>query len=151
VILAGLPPKISNQEYNCHFLCTSNTAGALEMGKMVVDELKYTFLLLIQLILCFFVHLFENLLCLSCLSSQGFPAYDIGIGEDVLVMTVVLAFLADSPMHAEITNTPVPLVSLNPCRFCELSSDSTKAKNTILYIQKCLAISGHGLKAKHNL
>ncbi|KAH9812927.1 hypothetical protein DFH28DRAFT_1129296 [Melampsora americana] len=25
--LAGLPPKFSNQEYNCHFVTTSNTAG----------------------------------------------------------------------------------------------------------------------------
>ncbi|KAH9815246.1 hypothetical protein DFH28DRAFT_893321, partial [Melampsora americana] len=38
--LAGLPPKLSNQEYNCHFLTTSNTAGALELADPIVDELK---------------------------------------------------------------------------------------------------------------
>ena len=39
--LAGLPPNISNMEYNCHFLCTSNTAGVLELGEQVVNQLKY--------------------------------------------------------------------------------------------------------------
>jgi hypothetical protein len=38
--LSGLPPKISNQQFNCHFLCTSNIAGALELGEMVVEQLK---------------------------------------------------------------------------------------------------------------
>lgn len=38
--LAGLPPKLSNQEYNCHFLTTSNSAGALELADPLVDELK---------------------------------------------------------------------------------------------------------------
>lgn len=38
--LAGLPPKMSNQEYNCHFLTTSNTAGALELADPLIDELK---------------------------------------------------------------------------------------------------------------
>jgi hypothetical protein len=38
--LAGLPPKLSNQQYNCHFLSTSNTAGALELADQIVDEIK---------------------------------------------------------------------------------------------------------------
>jgi hypothetical protein len=38
--LAGLPPKMSNQQYNCHFLSTSNTAGALELADQIVDEIK---------------------------------------------------------------------------------------------------------------
>ncbi|KAI7940676.1 hypothetical protein MJO28_012961 [Puccinia striiformis f. sp. tritici] len=38
--LSGLPPKISNQQFDCHFLCTSNIAGPLELGEMVVDQLK---------------------------------------------------------------------------------------------------------------
>ncbi|PLW13028.1 hypothetical protein PCASD_19959 [Puccinia coronata f. sp. avenae] len=38
--LSGLPPKLSNMEYNCHFLCTSNTAGALELADQIVNQLK---------------------------------------------------------------------------------------------------------------
>ncbi|KNZ60965.1 hypothetical protein VP01_14752g1, partial [Puccinia sorghi] len=36
------------------------------------------------------------------------------------VMTAVLCFLGDSPMHSEINNTQHPGVSLNPCRICSL-------------------------------
>jgi hypothetical protein len=38
--LAGLPPHISNQEYNCHFLSTSNIASVCEMSEGIVSELK---------------------------------------------------------------------------------------------------------------
>ncbi|KAH9816553.1 hypothetical protein DFH28DRAFT_891007, partial [Melampsora americana] len=38
--LAGLPPKLANQEYNCHFVTTSNTAGGLELADPLIDELK---------------------------------------------------------------------------------------------------------------
>jgi hypothetical protein len=38
--LSGLPPGISNQEFNCHFLATSNRAGVFELSEPVVDELK---------------------------------------------------------------------------------------------------------------
>jgi hypothetical protein len=39
--LSGLQPRLSNQEFNCHFLTTSNRAGVLELSEMVIDELKY--------------------------------------------------------------------------------------------------------------
>ncbi|EFP77823.2 uncharacterized protein PGTG_03779 [Puccinia graminis f. sp. tritici CRL 75-36-700-3] len=86
--LAGLPPHISNQEYNCHFLSTSNLASVCELSEQIVKELKW-------------------------LMSW---AFDQSISQPVLVNTIVLCFLADSPMHAEITNTPNPGTSLNPCR-----------------------------------
>lgn len=38
--LAGLPPKLSNQDYNINFLATSNCASALEQADGLVDELK---------------------------------------------------------------------------------------------------------------
>jgi hypothetical protein len=38
--LAGLPPNLSNMQYNCHFLSTSNEAGVLEIGEQIVEELK---------------------------------------------------------------------------------------------------------------
>jgi hypothetical protein len=49
------------------------------------------------------------------MSCKGYDSYDISLQEEVLVMTPIFAFLADSPMHAKITNTLVPLSSLNPC------------------------------------
>ena len=53
-------------------------------------------------------------LSISDLISNGVVAYDIGLQQEVLVMTAVLCFLGDSPMHAEVTNTPNPGVALNP-------------------------------------
>jgi hypothetical protein len=38
--LSGLPPRVSNMDYNFHFLCTSNTAGALELADQIVDQMK---------------------------------------------------------------------------------------------------------------
>jgi len=38
--LAGLPPKMTNQEYHCHFLGTSNVAGGLELAEPIIKELK---------------------------------------------------------------------------------------------------------------
>ncbi|KAA1068127.1 hypothetical protein PGTUg99_019411 [Puccinia graminis f. sp. tritici] len=81
--LAGLPPKLSNMQYNCHFLSTSNEAGVLEIGEQIVEEL-------------------------NMLATDGFVAHDASTGSDVLIMSLVLCFQADSPMHAEVTNTPLP-------------------------------------------
>jgi hypothetical protein len=39
-ILAGLPPKLANQEFNIHFVATTNTANALELFGRTVDEFK---------------------------------------------------------------------------------------------------------------
>ncbi|KAI9603142.1 hypothetical protein H4Q26_002456 [Puccinia striiformis f. sp. tritici PST-130] len=78
------------------------------------------------------------------MSTEGFDAYDVRLEEEVLVMTPVLAFLADSPMHAEITNTPVPSSSLNPCRSCKLSAPSLAEKVTMKYLQEFLQMSSHG-------
>ncbi|KAH9808615.1 hypothetical protein DFH28DRAFT_1087321 [Melampsora americana] len=38
--LLGLDPEWSNQEYNTHFLATSNCASALELFDQVVNEIK---------------------------------------------------------------------------------------------------------------
>ena len=38
--LAGLPPQMTNQEYNCHFLATSNVASCLELAEPIVEEIK---------------------------------------------------------------------------------------------------------------
>jgi hypothetical protein len=39
-MLSGLPPNVSKQEYNCHFLSSSNVAGVLELSNQIVEELK---------------------------------------------------------------------------------------------------------------
>jgi hypothetical protein len=38
--LSGLPPHLSNQEYNCQFLSTSNVASVLEMSEQIIAHLK---------------------------------------------------------------------------------------------------------------
>jgi hypothetical protein len=38
--LSGLPPNLTNQEYNCHFLSTFNRAGVLEIANQIVKESK---------------------------------------------------------------------------------------------------------------
>ncbi|KAH9821902.1 hypothetical protein DFH28DRAFT_1120221 [Melampsora americana] len=74
--LSGLPPSMSNQEYNIHFLGTSNVGNALELLDQVVDDVNK-------------------------LGQEGFITYNNALGEDVLAMVVVLFHLGDSPMHAE--------------------------------------------------
>jgi hypothetical protein len=64
--------------------------------------------------------------------------------EEVLVNGHVLCFLADSPMHAEVTNTPNPGNSLNPCRMCHLKADRLANKETLDYVQKFLMINPDG-------
>jgi hypothetical protein len=39
--LSGLPPSWSNQQYNCHYLTTSNEANAMELAGPIVAEMKY--------------------------------------------------------------------------------------------------------------
>lgn len=107
--LAGLPPKMSNQEYNCHFLTTSNTAGALELADPRIDELKYAHLSKLT------HKVFSLTYASSDLMTEGFVAYDHKSQSEVLVMATVLCHLGDSPMHAEVTNTMNPTSSLSPC------------------------------------
>ncbi|KAA1125883.1 hypothetical protein PGTUg99_014867 [Puccinia graminis f. sp. tritici] len=117
--LAGLPPKLSNMQYNCHFLSTSNEAGVLELGEQIVEEI-------------------------NMLATDGRVAHDSSLGEDVLIMSMVLCFQADSPMHAEITNTPLPNVSLNPCRMCCLHTPTMEGKKTEKYVRDFLHIDAFG-------
>jgi hypothetical protein len=70
----------------------------------------------------------------SELATNGCPAYDCLFAGEVLIMSVVLAFLADSPMHAEITSTPMPGKSNNPCRMCHLSVQKRGEKVSTTYI-----------------
>ncbi|KAI8453000.1 hypothetical protein BY996DRAFT_4561968, partial [Phakopsora pachyrhizi] len=107
--LAGLPPKLSNQEFNTLFVATSNIVTALELAAPVCDELN-TF------------------------SLSGFTAFDYSFQENVLLQSLVLLFMADLPMHAEITSTMQPNVSLQPCRICNLKAENKKEKAIGTYV-----------------
>ncbi|KAI7936764.1 hypothetical protein MJO28_015663 [Puccinia striiformis f. sp. tritici] len=50
-------------------------------------------------------------------------------------MVIPLCFLADSPKAAEITNTPNPGTSNNPCRVCHLQCPQGEEKSTLKYLQ----------------
>ncbi|OAV88550.1 hypothetical protein PTTG_29003 [Puccinia triticina 1-1 BBBD Race 1] len=124
--LSGLPPKISNQQFNCHFLCTTNITGPLELGEMVVEQL-------------------------NDMATNGFSAYDSTIGKEVHVMTSMLCFLGDSPMHTKITNTHVPGNSLNSCRCCVLNSAQLQDRKKMPYVAKFLQKNLHGANCPNNL
>jgi hypothetical protein len=38
--LSGLPPALTDMDYNCHFVTASNEAGPLELAESVVEQLK---------------------------------------------------------------------------------------------------------------
>jgi hypothetical protein len=81
---------------------------------------------------------------LSRMAQDGFAAYDCSITQPVLVQSVVLCFLADSPMHAEVTNTPNPGQSNHPCRMCTLSVERKSMIKTMAHVQSYLQVDGHG-------
>ncbi|OSD07688.1 hypothetical protein PYCCODRAFT_1358054, partial [Trametes coccinea BRFM310] len=89
---AGLPRRLVHQEYNIHFLATSNTASPLEMLDGIVDQLS------------------------QCQQS-GIWAWDCEFREPVLVIPSVLAMLGDNPMQSEIA-CHVGLMGRLFCRVC---------------------------------
>ncbi|KAI8459899.1 hypothetical protein BY996DRAFT_6409842 [Phakopsora pachyrhizi] len=117
--LAGLTPKFSNQEFNKLFVATSNISSALELAAPVFEELNK-------------------------LSASGFTAFDCSIQKDVLVLPVVLLFMADSPMQAEITSKMQPNVSLQPCRICHLNAENKKEKATSTYVHRFIGRKPNG-------
>ena len=82
------------------------------------------------------------------MARDGFPAYDITLSQEVLVTSVVLCFLADSPMHAEVTNTPNPGSALNPCRMCTLKVKKKKFKKSATYVQRFLNLNSFGIEVR---
>jgi hypothetical protein len=82
----------------------------------------------------------------SGMASDGFHSYDVTISQEVLVTSVVLCFLANSPMHAKVTNTSNPGGSLNPCQMCTLSVKKKKFKKTLTYVQRFLQRDSQGME-----
>ncbi|RDX40490.1 hypothetical protein OH76DRAFT_1459488 [Lentinus brumalis] len=89
---AGLPRRLVHQEYNIHFLATSNTAPPLEMLDGIAD----------QLVRC---------------QESGVWAYDCELKEMVLLIPSILAVLGDNPMQSEIA-CHIGLAGKLFCRIC---------------------------------
>ncbi|KAI9610141.1 hypothetical protein H4Q26_007140 [Puccinia striiformis f. sp. tritici PST-130] len=69
--LSGLSPNLSNQEYNCYFLLTSNRATGFEIASQIVAEMNN-------------------------ITREGFIAFDPTSMKEVLVTGMVLCFLGDT-------------------------------------------------------
>ncbi|THH17637.1 hypothetical protein EW146_g3214 [Bondarzewia mesenterica] len=73
---AGLPREMGQQQYNVHFLATSNLAPPLEMLDGIVSQLEDA-------------------------QRDGIWAWDVAAKELVLVIPVILGLLGDNPMQSE--------------------------------------------------
>ncbi|KNZ47683.1 hypothetical protein VP01_6220g1 [Puccinia sorghi] len=102
--LAGLPPKLSNMEYNCHVVC-----------------LQYCWSLGPERTSCGSVEV--------CLDHS---AYSSVLRKNVLVISVVLSFQANTSM-AEIPNTPILGKALHACRMCNLKA-CKKGRHKIMFL-----------------
>ena len=78
------------------------------------------------------------------ITKEGFTALDSSIKKEVLVTGHVFCFLADSSMHAEVTNTPNPGTSLTPCRMCQLKVDRIAERKSLNYIRNFMMINPDG-------
>jgi hypothetical protein len=70
------------------------------------------------------------------LATQGSLAFDASLKQEVMYMCIPLAFLADSPMAAEFTNTPNPGKANNPCRMCHLRTDTVENCCSLDFVQE---------------
>ncbi|CAH7677338.1 hypothetical protein PPACK8108_LOCUS12479 [Phakopsora pachyrhizi] len=125
-VLYGLTPHISNQEYNTLFVATSNIATELELAAPVAEEL-------------------------NIISTSRFFTFDYSLQEDVLALPVALLFMGDSPMHAEITSTMHPNLSLQPCRICKLKAKNKKEKATGTCVDNFIRQNTNGILVKPKL
>ncbi|KAH9045528.1 hypothetical protein EDB85DRAFT_1852863, partial [Lactarius pseudohatsudake] len=75
---AGLPRALIQQEYNIHFLCTSNLAPPLEMLDGIVMQLEEAW-------------------------KTGVWAWDCALEERTLVIPFVAGLLGDNPMQSELS------------------------------------------------
>ncbi|KAG0152031.1 hypothetical protein CROQUDRAFT_36055, partial [Cronartium quercuum f. sp. fusiforme G11] len=124
--LSGLPPKLTDQEFNVHPLACSNIASALEIADQIIKEV-------------------------NCLTCRGFIGSDAALNEEVLVIPWILChlhcqdiLLGDSPMHAEITNTTNPAGMLNPCHMCNLTVESKSWKQSETYVHQFVGVDSMG-------
>ncbi|KNZ45450.1 hypothetical protein VP01_80g7 [Puccinia sorghi] len=69
------------------------------------------------------------------LATNGDFSHDFILGKNDLIMSLVMDFLADSPMRAEITSKPMPENANSPCRVREISVDSKADKSLVEFVQ----------------
>ncbi|OAV92536.1 hypothetical protein PTTG_07907 [Puccinia triticina 1-1 BBBD Race 1] len=91
--------------------CTYHLAGPLELAEPILQELNE-------------------------LATAVSIAYDSSVKKEVMFMTFMLAFVGDSPMAAEVTNTPNPGTSNNPCRMCGLQCPQGEERCTMEYLRQ---------------
>ncbi|KAI6007742.1 hypothetical protein F5J12DRAFT_921093 [Pisolithus orientalis] len=101
---AGLPHAAVHQEYNVHFLCTSNVAPPLEMLDGFVNQLEAA-------------------------QETGVWAWDCVHKEQVLMIPSVLALLGDNPMQSELA-CHVGLTGKYFCHVCNVKGHDTQDLDT---------------------
>ncbi|KAI6155653.1 hypothetical protein BKA82DRAFT_4326751 [Pisolithus tinctorius] len=101
---AGLPHAAVHQEYNVHFLCTSNVAPPPEMLDGFVNQLEAA-------------------------QETGVWAWDCVHKEQVLMIPSVLALLGDNPMQSELA-CHVGLRGKYFCRVCNVKGHDTQDLDT---------------------
>ncbi|KAI5992358.1 hypothetical protein F5J12DRAFT_726969, partial [Pisolithus orientalis] len=101
---AGLPHAAVHQEYNVHFLCTSNVAPPLEILDGFVNQLEAA-------------------------QETGVWAWDCVHKEQVLMIPSVLALLGDNPMQSELA-CHVGLRGKYFCRVCNVKGHDTQDLDT---------------------
>ena len=78
------------------------------------------------------------------MATDGFWVFSSGLHQNVLVMSVVLSFQANNPMHSEITSTPVPGQALHTCRMCNLKANSQHERKSPDYVFCFLGLNSDG-------
>ncbi|KAH8914607.1 hypothetical protein BT69DRAFT_1232065, partial [Atractiella rhizophila] len=74
--LAGLPNQIQQQEFNVHFIGTSNIVSATELLEGIVEQLNKCW-------------------------SEGVISYDNTTGKELFLCPIIIVFEGDNPMQAE--------------------------------------------------
>ncbi|XP_006464096.1 hypothetical protein AGABI2DRAFT_120883 [Agaricus bisporus var. bisporus H97] len=102
---AGLPRAMTQQEFNVHFLSTSNIAPPLEMLDGIVEQLENSHI-------------------------HGIWAWDCDLQEIVMIFIVVLAMLGDNPMQSELA-CHIGLKGKYFCQNCWVRGHDTEDRITL--------------------
>ncbi|KAJ3382866.1 hypothetical protein HDU80_001440 [Chytriomyces hyalinus] len=96
--LASLLFKVTQQQANINFICTSKKASAIETAEIIV-------------------HCMREL-------QDGIVVYDVTLEEDVVVIGCILQILGDNPAQSIIVSHS-GLASSKPCRICDVQTPSS--------------------------
>lgn len=115
----NLPYERTQQQYNVHFLCTSNEATSVEMAQGVADQL--------------------NTHC-----GEGFVAFDAQSREEVFVIVCFVMVIADNPMANSLSSL-MGTAANHPCRKCKADSRMKDAESLTRW---CQVSTGFGLEVE---